>query len=236
MLTVLWAIGITAEGMTGALAAGRERMDLFGVVMVALVTALGGGTIRDVLLGNYPLIWVREPEYLLLVIGAAILTISFAGIMKYFQPVFLLLDGLGLVVFSILGVKIAITLGHGIIIALTAAVVTGVAGGIMRDLLCDRIPLVFREELYASISVLVALMYMGMRWSGVGETVSVVVTILAGFILRALAIKFHIRLPVFDYQDSYVDNRKTLREVRSGLRNWRWRRPTRPAIDEDPVP
>lgn len=234
MLTVLWAIGITAEGMTGALAAGRERMDLFGVAMVALVTALGGGSIRDVLLGNYPLIWVREPVYLLLVIGAAIVTISIAGIMKYFQPVFLLLDGLGLVVFSILGVKIAIGMGHGIMIAVTAAVVTGVAGGIMRDLLCDRIPLVFREELYASISVLVALMYIGMRWVGLEETVSVVVTIVAGFILRALAIKFHIRLPVFDYQDSYVSNRKTLRKVRSGLRNWRWRRPTRPAIDEDP--
>ena len=144
MLTVLWAIGITAERVTGALAAGRQRMDLFGVVMVALITALGGGSIRDMLLGHYPLTWVRDPEFLLLVIGAAIVTVSIAGIMKYFRPLFLALDGLGLVVFSILGAQVALGEGHGVIVAVVAAVITGVAGGIMRDLLCDRIPLVLR--------------------------------------------------------------------------------------------
>ena len=128
MLTVLCAIGITAEGVTGALAAGRERMDLFGVVMVALITALGGGSIRDVLLGHYPLTWVRDPEFLLLVVAAAIVTVSIAGIMKYFRPLFLALDGLGLVVFSILGAQVALGEGHGVIIAVVAAVITGIAG------------------------------------------------------------------------------------------------------------
>ncbi|MCG6566466.1 trimeric intracellular cation channel family protein [Tessaracoccus sp. ZS01] len=234
VLTILWAIGITAEGMTGALAAGRERMDLFGVIMVALVTALGGGSIRDVLFGHYPLTWVRDPEYVLLVVLAAVITISIAGIMKYFRQLFLALDGLGLVVFSILGAQVALDMELGIIIAVVGAVVTGVAGGIMRDLFCDRIPLVFREELYASVSVIAALLFMGLLEVGVAHNAAVAVTLAVGFALRMLAIKFRWRLPVFEYQDSAVDGRKALRKVALSLRSLRLLRlqDRRPVIDD----
>lgn len=228
MLTILWAIGITAEGMTGALAAGRERMDLFGVVMVALVTALGGGSIRDVLLDHYPLTWVRDPEFLLLVMGAAIATVSISGIMKYFRPLFLALDGLGLVVFSILGAQVALEMGHGLIIATVAAVITGVAGGILRDLLCDRIPLVLRQELYASISVLAAMLFVGLQRIGLAESVAVVITLIAGFTLRMLALVFRWRLPVFHYAESYYDSRKALKQALGKLLP---RRPKPPADD-----
>lgn len=228
MLTVLWAIGITAEGMTGALAAGRERMDLFGVIMIALVTALGGGSIRDMLFGHYPLVWVRDAEYVLLVILAAIVTISIAGLMKYFRALFLTLDALGLVVFSILGAQLALEMELGVVLAVVGAVVTGVAGGILRDLLCDRIPLVFREELYASVSVIAALLFVGLLELGVSQQVAVVVTLVAGFVLRMLAIRFRWRLPVFDYQDSFVSSRKTIRRALATLRGLRLvgRRPT----------
>lgn len=233
LLTTLWVIGITAEGMTGALAAGRERMDMFGVIMVAFVTALGGGSIRDVILGNYPLIWVAHPEYVVVIVLAAIVTVSIAQLMKYFRPMFLLLDAVGLVVFSILGSKIALSADHGIVIAVVAAVVTGVAGGIIRDLLCNRIPLVFREELYASISVLIALLYVGIDALGVVEHITVVICLVVGLSLRLLALKFKLRLPVFDYQESYYDNRKALRGVVQRMRNWRFPRPTRHAVDDD---
>lgn len=233
LLTTLWVIGITAEAMTGALAAGRERMDLFGVSMVAFVTALGGGSIRDILLGNYPLVWVRQPIYVVVVIAAAIITISIAQLMKYFRQLFLLLDAVGLVVFSIIGAQIALALGHGVIIAVVGAVVTGVAGGIMRDVFCDRIPLVFREELYASISVLIALVYVGLVHIDVREDIAVISMLVAGFTLRMLALRFKLRLPVFDYQEAYYDNRKALRRVMGKLRTWQFRRPTRPAVEDD---
>lgn len=227
MLTILWAIGITAEGVTGALAAGRERMDLFGVTMIAIVTALGGGSLRDVLLGHHPLTWVKDPEYLLLVAGAAIVTVSIAGIMKYFRQLFLVLDGLGLVVFSILGARVALEMGHGVVIAVAAAVITGVAGGMMRDLLCDRIPLVLRDELYASISVLAALLFVGMLRLGVAENVAVIYTLVAGFVLRMLALRFRWRLPVFAYEESYYDSRLALKKA---LRSLRLKR-TRPTVE-----
>ena len=156
LLTTLYIIAITAEAMTGALSAGRRHMDWFGVALIAVVTALGGGSVRDVLLGNYPLTWVKHPEYLLLCIGAAMLTIVIAPLMKHFKTLFLVLDALGLVAFTLIGCKAALVLGHGAIIAMVCGVITGVFGGIIRDTLCNDVPLVFQRELYASVALVTA--------------------------------------------------------------------------------
>ena len=104
LLSVLYIIGITAEGITGALAAGREKMDIFGVIIIACVTAIGGGTVRDVLLGHYPVGWVKHPEYFIMVAGAAVLTVFIAPFikhfMRYFRTIFLVLDALGSVSYT----------------------------------------------------------------------------------------------------------------------------------------
>ena len=85
LLSVLYIIGITAEGITGALAAGREKMDIFGVIIIACVTAIGGGSVRDVLLGHYPLGWVKHPEYFIMVAGAAVLTVFYRALHQTFH-------------------------------------------------------------------------------------------------------------------------------------------------------
>lgn len=199
MLEVLFYIAITAEAMTAALAAGRRKMDWFGVCLIACVTALGGGTIRDLFLDHYPLFWVKNPYVLLLVCGAALLTIAVAQFMDKMRWPFLLLDALGLVVFTVIGCNIAIEVGAHPLIVLVAGMVTGIFGGILRDVLCNDVPLVFRGELYATVSIVTgAIYYFGLAANIYPDAV-IVVALAIGFTLRVLAIVNKWEMPKFVY-------------------------------------
>lgn len=198
---ILYVLGIIAESMTGAISAGQKRMDLFGVLTISVITALGGGTIRNMLLGVYPLTWVQNPEYIVITIIAGLAALPLVNYVIKLRRLFLILDALGLVTFAYLGAVIGYNATQSIIIATLMAVVTGVSGGVIRDILCNDIPLVFRSELYAMIAVLVGLAQ-GLLLDYWHNTVYTTILILAGgFILRMWAINRNIHLPVINYQN-----------------------------------
>ena len=159
VLHVLSFIAVAAQAMTAALAAGRRSMDWVGVCMLGCITALGGGTIRDVLLGHYPLVWVQHPSFLLLAAGAALVTILIARLVHRLNTAFLVLDAIGLVVFTMAGCDVAwqVDVSLPLVIVVVAGMITGCAGGVLRDILCNDVPLLFRAELYATVSIVTGL-------------------------------------------------------------------------------
>jgi uncharacterized membrane protein YeiH len=199
MLATIFYIAITAEAMTAALAAGRRNMDWFGVCVLACVTALGGGTVRDVILGHYPLVWVENPYLLIICCVAALVTIALARFMAALRWPFLLLDAVGLVVFTIIGCNVAIETGQQPIIVVVAGLITGIVGGILRDVLCNDVPLVFSSELYATVAIVAGVLYYVGHLLGLPQDLVIVGTIVIGFALRVAAILFKIQMPKFVY-------------------------------------
>jgi uncharacterized membrane protein YeiH len=132
LLYTIYLVAIVAEAMSGAIMGMRRGMDLFGICMIGTVTALGGGTIRDVLLGHYPLGWIAHPEYLLFMVGAAVVTAVVARYLHHLRTVFLLVDGLGLVAFCVIGCDIAMSAKMHPAIVVLAGMITGVFGGLLR--------------------------------------------------------------------------------------------------------
>ena len=202
-MLVIYLVAITAEAMAGALAAGRRNMDIFGVAVIAFVTALGGGTIRDMILGHYPIGWTQHPEYVYLVISAGLLTTLIARHMHRLKRVFLFLDALGLIAFSLIGCSIALELNYPTVVVIMSGMITGISGGILRDVLCNQVPVVFRRELYASISLAVCVLFLVLRALDVSSNISTVVCFVAGLAFRLSAIRFHWRLPMFSYQQRW---------------------------------
>ncbi|WP_379655950.1 trimeric intracellular cation channel family protein [Pseudoroseomonas ludipueritiae] len=203
LLAAIYLVAITAEAMSGALAAGRRNMDIFGVAVIAFVTALGGGTIRDLTLGRFPIGWTQHPEYVYLVISAGLLTTVVASFMGNLKRVFLVLDAMGLVAFSLIGCSVALKMDYPTIVVIMSGMITGICGGILRDVLCNQVPVVFRRELYASVSLAVCALFLSLRALGIDTDLNTAISFTAGLTLRLLAIWGGWRLPVFSYHQRW---------------------------------
>jgi len=199
VLQILYLVAITAEAMTAALSAGRRSMDWVGVCLLGSVTALGGGSIRDVLLGHYPLSWVAHPSYLLLTAGAALATIVLARFVDRLRMAFLLLDAVGLVVFTIIGCNIALEMNQPFVIVIVAGMITGCFGGVLRDMLCNDIPLLFRSELYASVSIVTGVLFVVGQNTTLPHDVVMFAAMAIGLTMRVLALRYNWNMPKFVY-------------------------------------
>jgi uncharacterized membrane protein YeiH len=200
--TVLFGLAVVAyvaQSMTAALAAGRRSMDWMGVCLLGSITALGGGSLRDVLLGHYPLAWVKEPWLLLLTAGSAAAAIAIARVIHHLRLAFLVLDAIGLVVFSIVGCEVALQMNQPLLIVIIAGMITGCAGGVLRDVLCNDVPLLFRSELYASVSLVTGGLYVAGLRGGLHPEAVTAAAFAAGMLFRLLAIRYRWEMPKFVY-------------------------------------
>jgi uncharacterized membrane protein YeiH len=199
ILHSLYLVAITAEAMTAALSAGRRSMDWVGVCLLGAVTALGGGSARDVLLGHYPLIWVAHPTYLLVTAAAALATIALARFMHRLRGLFLFLDAVGLVAFTVIGCNVAMEMEHPVVVVIVAGMITGCLGGVLRDILCNEIPLLFRSELYASVSIVTGGLYVGGLHLGLPHAAVMFGAMAFGLAMRLLALRYNWNMPKFVY-------------------------------------
>jgi uncharacterized membrane protein YeiH len=197
VLHFLSLVALAAQAMTAALAAGRRSMDWLGVCFLGCVTALGGGTLRDLFLGHYPLAWVQNPFYLALTGGAAFITILIARFVHRLATAFIVLDAIGLVVFTMTGCDVAWQMDASLPIVIVSGMVTGCAGGVLRDILCNEVPLLFRSELYASVSVVTGLFYSTAFGLHINRGLWTLLAFVLGISFRLLAVRYKWEMPKF---------------------------------------
>jgi len=208
-LHYLFILGICVEAITGAIAAGRKKMDFFGVIIIACITGLGGGTVRDTLFNTHPLTWVSHPEYLIYTSICAFFTIIFAHHLTRIMKVFLVLDALGLATFVVIGTQSLLSAGFPSSVAVIGGMLTGICGGMLRDILCNDVPLVLRREIYALVALAGGVLYVTLERYNVSHEVDVIISLSCIFFIRVFAIFFHIEMPKFDYAKS-VNKRKNI--------------------------
>jgi uncharacterized membrane protein YeiH len=196
LLEIIGLAGVAVFAATGVLEVGRKPIDLFGVVVIAMVAALGGGTLRDLLLDR-PVFWVVDQAYIVVALAAGIVTFIAARLVRVPARLFLVPDALGLALFTVLGTQIALDLGVAWFVASIMGVVTGVFGGILRDVLCNEVPLVFGSELYATAAWTGALLLVLLHARGFDGAAAVVPPMLIIFAMRVAGMRWHITLPKF---------------------------------------
>jgi uncharacterized membrane protein YeiH len=188
--------GVAVFAISGVLAAGRKRLDLLGVAVIAVVTAIGGGTLRDLLLDRHPIFWIADPTYLWVILAATVVTLGYVRLWIASRRALLIADALGLAFFTIGGVEIAQQTGHSDLIALLMGTITGVAGGVLRDVLLGEIPLIFRPgRLYATAAIGGAGLYLLLTWGGISKEAAGLAGMAATVGLRLGAIFWRLELP-----------------------------------------
>jgi len=204
-----FAVAVCA--ITGVLAGKGKRLDLFGVVVLALVTALGGGTIRDLTLGVRPIFWVADPHYVHTAVVTALATFVIARFWKLPQTVLLVADAFGLALFTMIGVEKSLASGASPTIAIFLGVVTGVGGGLLRDVLSGEIPLVFRKEiyLYATAAFFGAGLFLGLNHFLPGRPSNRLIAVAAILGLRLAAIRWKLGLPMYQPRSEETIKRKS---------------------------
>ncbi|MDQ2694483.1 MAG: trimeric intracellular cation channel family protein [Pseudomonadota bacterium] len=191
--------GVIVFAVSGALVAARARMDMVGFALLGIVTGIGGGTLRDVLLGRLPVFWIERPIYVVLCIGGATATFFAVPFVTSRLRALLWADAVGLAVFAVTGTEIARAAGAPPLIAALMGVMTATFGGIIRDVLCREVPLILLKEIYATAALAGALVYILCVQAGVAQPGAVLAGCLVTFAARGVALVYGLSLPAFTH-------------------------------------
>lgn len=195
MFYLLEIIGTIAFAMSGALTAMNKKLDPFGVFIVAFVTAVGGGTLRDVMIGKTPVAWMLDLVYVYIIIVGFILAILFRKKLDKFRRSLVLFDTIGLGVFTIIGLDKGVEIGLNPAICIALGTMTACFGGVIRDILCNDIPVIFHREIYATVCILGGIVFFALRYLNLNSDLIYVITVAVIIISRMLSVKYNWCLP-----------------------------------------
>lgn len=197
-MTVIYVIdilGTFAFAISGALVAMDKKFDIFGVIIIAFVTAVGGGMLRDVLINAHPINWIGDLNYLWTIFAAVIFTIFFKSKITHLSKTMFLFDTVGISVFTLLGLEKGLSFNLHPIIALIMGMISAVFGGVLRDVLTNKVPLIFQKEIYASACLAGGVTYLLLNYFKVLEDVNFIISASVVIIIRTIAVKFNLELP-----------------------------------------
>ncbi len=188
-------LGTIAFAISGVLVAMDKKLDLFGVFIIAFVTAVGGGTLRDLLIGNTPVIWMRESVYVVTILGAVIFAILLRERLRYLRKSLFLFDTIGIGLYTMVGLEKGLQAELSPIMCIALGTITASFGGVIRDILCNEIPVIFRKEIYATACILGGISYFLVRKLPIVDEYVYVIGFSIVIIIRLLAVKYKIALP-----------------------------------------
>lgn len=194
IIFILESVGTLVFAISGALTAAEKKFDLMGISIIAFVTALGGGTLRDVLIGATPVGWLHEPTMLIVVSIGILLAFLFSKKLNALRKTFFLFDSIGLGLFAIAGMQKAIDFDIPPVYAVLCGMITAAFGGMLRDILCNEIPVIFRKEIYATAALTGATLYLGLGFINAPDEIKYTASILTVIVIRILAVKYNIAL------------------------------------------
>ena len=195
-------IGISACAIAATTLAMYKRFDLFGCILVSMVNAIGGGSLRDIILGRHPLFWMTDLTYVILITTTSIVCQLFFHRLRHIDHALKFFDAIGLAVFSVIGLTVALSFDAHPLIAVMMAVMTSIAGGIMRDMICNEIPLVLQKEIYISASIIGSALYLVLQMWGFADWIKQGLALVSIFGIRMLALKFDWHLPSIELKKS----------------------------------
>jgi len=194
-LNIIDILGTFAFAVSGAFSAMERKLDPFGTLIIAFVTAIGGGTIRDVLVGNFPVNWLTNNVSILIIFASSVLAMLFASYLKQLATALFVFDALGLGLFTIIGFEIGLKQGFGPGICVALGTISACFGGVIRDVLLNKVPLIFQKEIYALACVVGAIVYYLLYQVNINEDVSKIICILLIFLIRIIAVRYKLSLP-----------------------------------------